>query len=64
MQGGYRRSFRPLKPGLLVILAILAVSCRTLSPLTAPAEILSVRTPAELQPRWEPFAEETGPGLA
>jgi hypothetical protein len=48
----------------IAILAILAVSCRTLSPLTTPAEILAVRTPAELQPRWEPFAEETGPGLA
>jgi hypothetical protein len=46
--------------------AVLAVSCRTLSPLTAPPEDKPVRaaSPEAVLPQWEPFAEEATPALS
>ncbi|MDR1901421.1 MAG: phosphodiester glycosidase family protein [Treponema sp.] len=57
------------KTGLLLVfhlfLALLSVSCRTLSPLAATQETASVkfRTPEGILPQWRPFAENVCRGI-
>jgi hypothetical protein len=50
----------------VLLLALGAVSCRTLSPLTAPTTALPVQAAVitDIAPQWEPFAEDRTAGLS
>ncbi|GHV81959.1 hypothetical protein AGMMS49991_05170 [Spirochaetia bacterium] len=48
----------------VVLLTFGAVSCRTMSPLTAPTAALSARAVTDIVPQWQPFAEDQTAGLA
>jgi hypothetical protein len=49
----------------VLVFAALAVSCRTLSPLTVPPEKpVRAGSPEALSPRWEPFAEDETAALS
>ncbi|MDR2797040.1 MAG: phosphodiester glycosidase family protein [Treponema sp.] len=65
MAKAYHKTPYGLWAGVYLFLVLFFVSCRTLSPLTTPAETSPAKfvTPEEILPQWQPFAASLSPGI-
>lgn len=59
----YRKIRYGLSAGLYLFLALVFVSCRTLSPLATPPETGAFSIPEEILPQWQAFADQWCPGI-